>query len=111
MGDDQSNWSAPRGRTRSGNTTTWRQQCSNNSPPPDITIHQRQNNTRQSQLFGDHNSEETEVFPTPSFPSFDSPTQIIVITVFIFRKVFDSRKLQEQQHSCQVHVSYCSVKC
>jgi hypothetical protein len=110
MGDDQTNWSAPCGRTCSG-ITIWRKQRRNNNPPPDITSDQRQNNIRQSQLYSEHNTEETEVFSTSAFPSTDSTIQIIFIAIVIFRKVLDSHKMQEQQQSCQVRVSCCNVKC
>lgn len=104
MGNDQSSWSAPCGRTCSS-VTIWGHQNRNNNPPPDIINDQRQNYTGQSQL---HKlAEETQVFSAPAFPSTVSQIQISVIS----RQELGDHKMQDQQQSCQLHGSGCNVKC
>jgi hypothetical protein len=104
MGNDQSNWSAPCGRTCSS-ITIWGHQNRNNNPPPDINNDQRQSRIRQSQLY--ELAEETQVFSAPAFPSTVSQIQISVIC----GQELGGHKVQDQQQSCELHGSRCSVKC
>lgn len=104
MGNDQSNWSAPCGRTCSP-VTVWGHQHRNNNPPPDIIADQRQSYTRQSQLH--ELAEETQVFSSPAVPSTVSQIQISVIS----RQELGDHEVQDKRQSCQVLGSSCSVKC
>jgi hypothetical protein len=104
MGDDQSHWSAPCGRTHS-TIAAWRQEHRNNNPPPDIPTSQ------QSELHRKSSTQEIEVLSTPSVPSTIAAIQIIVTSIVIFGQVFGDNKMQEQQQSCQLHVFSFNIKC
>jgi hypothetical protein len=99
MGNDQSNWSAPCGRT-----CIWGQQHRKDNPPPDI-INDQRHNIRQSQSC--KQTEETQVFSPSTLPTAVSQIKIGVIC----RQELGNHKVQDQQQSCQLWYSGFNAKC